>query len=67
VEGDEGEDGVAEFGVLAFVDAPEAFGVQGAGEMLVANVGDGVVAVAEDPGEVGDVEAVEFGDYGVED
>jgi hypothetical protein len=51
-EGDEGEDGVAELGVLVLVDAPEAFGVEGAGEGLVGDALGGVVAVAEDPAKV---------------
>jgi hypothetical protein len=66
VEGDEGEDGVAEFGILIFVHTPEALGVEGAAEGLVVDAFGGVVAVLEDPGEVVTVEAIEDGDHGVE-
>jgi hypothetical protein len=67
VKGDEGEHGVAQLGGLILVDAPETLGIKCAGEGLVANLGDRVVAVAEDPGEVVESEAVELGDGGVED
>jgi hypothetical protein len=67
VEGDEGEDGVAQLGVFVLVDAPESLGRKGARERFVANVLHRVVAVAEDPGEVVAVEAIEMGDDGIDD
>ena len=67
VKGDEGEDGVAQLRLLVLVDAPEAFGIKGARERLVADLVNRVVAVAEDPGEVGEIKAVEVGDDGVEE
>lgn len=66
-EGGEGEDGVPQLGVLLLVDAPEALRVERPAERLVAQERRRVVAVAEDPREVVEVEAVELGDDGVEE
>ena len=43
----QGQDGVAQFRRLVFVNAPEAFGVEGTGEGVVVGLLGGVVAVAE--------------------
>jgi len=67
VEGDEGEDGVAEFWVLILVHAPEPFGVECACEFVGCAAGEWVVAVSEDPGEVILVQTVKVGDDCVED
>lgn len=61
------QDGVPQFRRLVFVNAPEAFGVEGAGEGVVVCPLGWVVAVAEYPSEVVPGEAVEFGDDGVQE